>query len=188
MTKRLCRPRTSNGTPEYDWAERGMWGKKKEPKSVFLSVFTCVFVCVFMRERYRDDTWTYKWVNTSQGGTVITNTPNSIRHAMTQAHLHRAESSWSEAGRRTVRGACQPANSHHQRNYIHKHCTLSYRVPFDPPLTPIWAFQNTNICCRYFHFSIRVRSLQQISGRCSVSHSSTKTKIRYRRGMLMINR
>lgn len=52
----------------------------------------------------------------------------------------------------TVRGARQPATSHHQRNYIHKHGSLSCRVPFDPLLSLIRA--SLNICSRSSHFSI----------------------------------
>lgn len=50
--------------------------------------------------------------------------------------------------RNSVRGACWLANSHHQRNYIHKHGTLSCHLTC--LLTAIWAFWDTNICCRFF--------------------------------------
>jgi len=147
MTKRLCG--TSHETLGYDWLKRGMWGNlfffSEEPQSVWLSVYTCVivyvFICVCACERKidgrgRDVTCPDKWVTTSQGGTDITNGPNFMWHAMIWVHLQGVDSTWSQAGRSTVRGACQLANSPHQRNYVHKHS----RVPFDLALTPIGAF------------------------------------------------
>ena len=97
---------------------------------------------------------------------------------MIWAHLQGVDSSRSLTGRSTVRGACQQDNSHHRRNYIHKHSLLSCRVPFDLLLTLIWAFWN--ICGRSLHCSISLRSHNQIRGRSPVSHYLPKTKIYYR--------
>lgn len=66
---------------------------------------------------------------------VASNTPDSMRRVvMIKSHFHWAGDWWTPTGRSTVRGACQPANSHHQRNYIHKHSLLSCRAPSPDPL------------------------------------------------------
>lgn len=188
MTKKLCRTRTNHGTLDYDWTERGMWGNlffflRNQNLCSCLFSHVCLFVCSSVYrvcerkrewQRERDDTGMDIWVNTSKGGTVTINASNLMWHAMIWAHFHWVDSSWSPAGRSTVRGDSQLANSHHQRNYIHKHSLLSCRVPFDLPLTLIWA--SWNICCRSFHLSISLRSHNQITGCSPVSRSSSQNK------------
>lgn len=132
----------------------------------------CLFVCERKREWGREREVMQEWI--CELAPVAIHTPNLMWRAMIRAHLHSVDSSWSRTGRSTVRGACQPANSHHQRNYIHKHGPPSCRVPFDLLLTLIWAFRN--ICCRSFHFSISLRSHDQITRRSPVSLLPSQNK------------
>lgn len=91
----------------------------------------------------------HTWVRTTVFK-VATNTPNLMRRAVIKSHFHRADNSWTPTGRSTMRGACQLANSHHQRNYIHKHSLL---FPQSAILTCCLPWL-CNICCRSFHFYI----------------------------------
>ena len=132
----------------------------------------CVCLCVRESKNEGEREVIQEWIY--ELAPVAIHTPNLMWRAMIQAHFHSVDTSWSRAGRSTVRAACQPANSHHQRNYIHKHGRPSCRVPFDLLLTLIWAFRN--ICCRSFHLSVSLRSRDQITRRSPVSLLPSQNK------------
>lgn len=110
-----------------------------------------------LREK-EDDKEMHTWVRTTVFK-VATNTPNLTRREVIKSHFHQADNSWTPTGKSTVRGACQLANSHHRRNYIHKHSLL---FPQSAILTCCLPWLR-NICCRSFHFYISPRSHNQIA-------------------------